>query len=781
MKNINLLIYAMLITASLFAAPQIPSIPWEVRSDWMNVKTPHTWNNVKAVGDGVADDTAALQCAMGAVPREGGTVYLPPGRYRITETLFYGTYQLDSTTRPRGFSIIGCGRDTTIVWDGPSDQPMFRLTGILQSRIIGVQFDAAGKASSCIDMGGPAFQSHNLFRHCAFKNARQAAVMASRVKINTSCTEHRIENCLFENSGLGIFLSHFNDYDCVISGCEFRDCGIAVRTNKGNFYARDCHFERSKIADFRTFCEHTATIRRCTSFGSAHFLLQENPHCATVVQDCHIGGFTSPDGAILQNVVPALIFDTSIEPAANNANAPAIAFRHTETEKLVGSNALNHDFKLVTANNRFVNGLKNAEKVFDFSGESHYPASGLTPQTSFLKTEIVAGVRTDKSYTAVMPGIIFDVKRDFGAKGGEADDTAAFQAAIAAAKAHGHGAMVYIPHGHYTVRQTLELDGDDWYFGGSGLGTTLSWYGENDLPLLHVKSPKSLGIIDLQFMRMGGRRDGKDVLHTGAGEVESYTLYDNVRGHGWLVAEPDVRGLHFENLGPHDVVHSIATYGNMVFKECGAATILIDSHYEGTMHVKGENPNRNGITAFQFALLEICNPCIWVEDNNSLVMTDFYNEQSISIYRLEGNGNLPPGRISLGSIKVENPARTVDGYHGQLTLLYPQYYNNNLNGVAVWKTQNGASVDYLEVAPFYYHHSLEWPDDGSFRARFLATGGSQAKTETKEHFFATHADASIAEIRAQLQATLEDFRRVGLLDLQFNHPNLNFRTTNERE
>ena len=162
MKNIDLFFFILLINVPLFAAPQIPSIPWEVRSDWTNVKTPHTWNNVKAVGDGVVDDTAALQCAMAAVPREGGTVYLPPGRYRITETLFYGTYQLDSTTRPRGFSIIGCGRDTTIVWDGPIDQPMLRLTGILQSRIIGVEFDAAGRASSCIDMGGPAFQSHNL-------------------------------------------------------------------------------------------------------------------------------------------------------------------------------------------------------------------------------------------------------------------------------------------------------------------------------------------------------------------------------------------------------------------------------------------------------------------------------------------------------------------------------------------------------------------------------------------------------------------------------------------
>ncbi|MBR4901771.1 MAG: right-handed parallel beta-helix repeat-containing protein [Victivallales bacterium] len=771
MKNINSIIFTLSLSVSLFAAPQIPSIPWEVRSDWMDVKTPHTWNNVKAVGDGVADDTAALQCALAAVPHEGGTVYLPPGRYRITETLFYGTYQLDSTTRPRGFSIIGCGRDTTIVWDGPADQPMLRLTGILQSRIIGVQFDAAEKASSCIDMGGPGFQSHNLFRHCAFMNARQAAIMTSRVKINTSCTEHRIENCLFENSGIGIFLSHFNDYDCVISGCEFRDCGIAVRTNKGNFYARDCHFERSKTADFQTFCEHTPSIRRCTSYGSAHFLLQENPHCATVVQDCHIGGFTSPDGAILQNVVPALIFDTSIKPADSNVNAPAVAFRHTDTEKLVGGNMLNPDFKLVSANNVFAGGMKNAQRVFDFSNASQYPVSGLTPRTSFLKTEVAHAVRTDKPYVAVIPGKIFDVKRDYGAKGGEADDTAAFQAAITAAKAHGHGAMVYIPHGHYTVRQTLELDGEDWYFGGSGLGTTLSWYGEEGHALLHVNSPKSLGIIDLQFMRMGGRRDGKDVLHTGGAE-DSYTLYDNVRGHGWLVAEPDVRGLHFENLGPHDVVHSIATYGNMVFKNCAAATILIDSHYEGTMHVKGENPNRNGITAFQFALLEICNPCIWVEDNNSLVMTDFYNEQCITLYRIMGNAALPSGRISLGSIKVENRPRIVDGYHGQITLLYPQYYNNNLNGVATWQTQNGASVDYLEVASYYYQHSLEWPQDGSFRACFLATGGSPAKTETVEHFFHTHADASVDEIRAQIQATLEDFRRVGLLDLQLNHPGL---------
>ena len=314
------------------------------------MKTAQAWTRAKAVGDGRADDTAGFQAALAAAAPKSGTVYLPPGRYRITDTLSFGTFQLDSRTRPRGFSIIGCGRNATIVWDGPDDQPMFRLTGICKSRIVGVQFDAAGKASSCLDLGGPDFQSHNLLRQCAFKNARQAAVMASRIKINTSWTEGRIDNCLFENSGMGVFLSNFNDYDCVLSGCEFRDCGIAVRAWKGNFYARDCHFERSREADFRTRGEHTCTMRRCTSSGSARFLIQEGPVSSTVIQDCHVGGFTSPEGAILQNVVPALIFDSSFEPAPANAQAPAIAFQHNSLES--STSRPNPDFRLVTDNNR---------------------------------------------------------------------------------------------------------------------------------------------------------------------------------------------------------------------------------------------------------------------------------------------------------------------------------------------------------------------------------------------------------------------------------------------
>ena len=45
---------------------------------------------VKAVGDGRADDTAAIQAALDQAKGggDGGIVFLPSGRYRISRTLF---------------------------------------------------------------------------------------------------------------------------------------------------------------------------------------------------------------------------------------------------------------------------------------------------------------------------------------------------------------------------------------------------------------------------------------------------------------------------------------------------------------------------------------------------------------------------------------------------------------------------------------------------------------------------------------------------------------------
>jgi hypothetical protein len=56
------------------ASPDIPNLAWQERSDWINVKTDVV---PAALGNGQADDTAAIQAALDR-GRQSRAVYLPP-------------------------------------------------------------------------------------------------------------------------------------------------------------------------------------------------------------------------------------------------------------------------------------------------------------------------------------------------------------------------------------------------------------------------------------------------------------------------------------------------------------------------------------------------------------------------------------------------------------------------------------------------------------------------------------------------------------------------------
>jgi len=64
--------------------------------------------NVKdygAKGDGVTDDTVAIQNAIAVVPAAGGIVFFPAGTYRVTSTL--------TINRKRALTLVGSGRGET--------------------------------------------------------------------------------------------------------------------------------------------------------------------------------------------------------------------------------------------------------------------------------------------------------------------------------------------------------------------------------------------------------------------------------------------------------------------------------------------------------------------------------------------------------------------------------------------------------------------------------------------------------------------------------------------
>ena len=204
------------------ASPDIPQLAWQERSDWINVRTDVT---PAAVGDGRADDTAAIQAALDQ-GGEGKTVYLPPGTYRITDTLALNGPAVGSL-------VIGHGRDTRLVWDGPEGGRMFWSNGIAYSRYVGLSWDGRGKAAVGFDHAAQQrFETEVRHEHEAFRNFTGFGIRIGHQQ-KVASAEILYRNCLFENCGTALAFLTFNDYDNTVDGCEFRNCGIGRVRQQG--------------------------------------------------------------------------------------------------------------------------------------------------------------------------------------------------------------------------------------------------------------------------------------------------------------------------------------------------------------------------------------------------------------------------------------------------------------------------------------------------------------------------------------------------------------------
>jgi hypothetical protein len=80
-----------------------------------------------AVGDGLTDDTAALQAAINAAIVSGRALLIPDGTYKISAALLVGT---DPNASLTGVTIVGQSRLNTVISQATSNTPIFKITGI---------------------------------------------------------------------------------------------------------------------------------------------------------------------------------------------------------------------------------------------------------------------------------------------------------------------------------------------------------------------------------------------------------------------------------------------------------------------------------------------------------------------------------------------------------------------------------------------------------------------------------------------------------------------------
>jgi hypothetical protein len=276
MKRVKYIIPAILtvFAAASLAATQIPGGSVEEFSgpfpSWRNLKTFYG-----AVGDGKADDTAALQHALDDVTlhKDFCVLYIPAGTYRLTATV--------KTVRTQhsycqGIAIVGESPESTVIrWDGPASGTVFQFDA-WYSKISRLTIDGARQAHVALHYG-PAFSTYNETSDLILRDADLGILFGGGQSQGQA--ENEVLRCRFLRCTVaGVTTGNFNSMDIWVWYSRFEDCGHALFNGAGNFHAWQNLFLRSRIADIGSQNLMVFSFVNNTSIGSGKFLDFDTGH-----------------------------------------------------------------------------------------------------------------------------------------------------------------------------------------------------------------------------------------------------------------------------------------------------------------------------------------------------------------------------------------------------------------------------------------------------------------------------------------------------------------------
>lgn len=725
----------------------LPTLNWQERSDWINVKTDIT---PAAVGDGVTDDTAAIQAALNNMTH-GSVLYFPAGVYRISQTLNI----LNPGYRLEGLWLVGHGADTTLSWHGEMDGTMMSNPGVARSQFTGMVFDGRGVAAVGFDNNNAYFDTQTRWSNLAFYNFT-ASGYQSNPTASTSVAEVSVDQCIFNNCASGIKITKYNDYDFTIIGSDFINCGYGINCVKGNFYVRNSLFQGNRIADiYGSGTEHACSVRRCVSKDSAQFINYTSSVSVLTVQDCYVSNWTSTDGAISYSGswrgTPLTLHNNSfLNPP--DSNAPIRLLSDTSQ-------------KVIICNN---NAPSSTSLMSPTPTTYTIPAGNENRNIADNGSEIRSFINSDAS----VPAVVYDVTT-YGATPNDSsdNDATAIQNAINAAKNHGQGAIAYFPRGDYHVQSTLTIDGGDYVVGGAGLRTCIIWAGTQDGTIINVASPKNIMLenISVGTKASGPTNSAIDILHTSDGTASRMT-YNGVWVHGTYVKQPETKGIVLSGLGSKDVVNIDQISGNIRINNSARATILGSVSYEGSIVIDDNiSATRDGFTGFITRLTTKDAYPLIIRNNNNFVISDYYTEQGENGPMLSGVAGNPEGRVTICGAKTayiteENQFfMDINNYQGDIFYGPNQFYI----------TPNPFKINHTGTRPVnitvlgnsFYNSSLTLNTSGS--ATLYAMCNSSAGSGTPP------ADSYNAQTLQSVSAAFDDLQKLGDLDMAINYPNLN--------
>jgi len=386
-----------------------------------------SWTDVKAVfgakGDGVTDDTAALQAALSSLRQSAPVLWIPKGTYLITGPLTISGIE----------NITILGEDpltTTIVWNGPKGGTMFTLSGVDGFNLGRITWDGRGATSVDLEVTWSGVSNYYPTRNLI----HDTRIINTAIGIQTGeAGETTVDRVHFDhNSIAAINENNYNSLNFNVIDSLFTDNAIGI-TNIGGgaFNVTNSVFVRSTSTDLALSNSGPFSIRSNLSVDSQMFF--------------SAGATGAPSNIIIQGNT---ISHPASEPMINGTPGSLLLLDNQFVNLDPGFHVM-----AITGSPRYFISVGNSYSVSQPFGPFCVQCSGVGVYTS--ADEAIRSSDPILSLTVPTEVYIppFSHRPVFEVPVGSTSDV--IQAAINAAA--GVGGIVHLPAGNFNIYQTLTI------------------------------------------------------------------------------------------------------------------------------------------------------------------------------------------------------------------------------------------------------------------------------------------------------------------------------------
>jgi len=673
---VGLMTVAALWCSAAAAKTSVPAT--EVPSDEFVGPFP-SWFNVQrdfgAKGDGVADDTQAVQNALNALGAAGHSpvLYIPSGTYLITGTL----------TLAGGINLSVVGEDpskTTLKWSGANMGTILHVDAVAYSRFIRLTFDGGGKASMAVSQSESTttvatsrqtfFATGNEYSDDVFQNSEYGL----RVGYNTSGdSEGTVLRCKFiNNTGAGFETENANALDWWIWDSIFLGNGIGAANTTGAYHVYNSLFEKSTNEDVFIFNTGNFNFRGNTSINSAAFMntvYYYTNAAPTIVEGNTITTPTASKGyAIWQGLMGALtLIDNNFATRDGLPPCSGSAVGCTISEGAqYGADVLDFGNTYTVPNAITLSyGRSNSGNPYQRPEAKGVLLEGFILNRILSQDSEVVPLVSMNSAAPMMPDTLPNNNRTvIEVPAGSTD--ARIQAAIDQADGLcGKKPVVHIPYGNYAIIKSMVVPaGCDLQIVGDGGLTSLNWNGPPGGSVFDLKGPSRATIRELTIN--GSYGSATAILIENADQANSRVYMLEATLNGSTQANLFSDGLDNTFVESQDIEHAAAVETSVLVT--GGPDAQTGNSKGGRTVLFGGSGGNNKVS---FSVSKGGNLMVqdtWYEGpNRSTFATVSDSGRSKSQFTIEGSrGALPKGN---------GPAVLVNNLNGNVTILNNTLFN----------------------------------------------------------------------------------------------------------